>query len=209
MKTFGEHLRHARKVRKKTIKDLSEETKIKKIFLSAIENQRWTELPDYSSVQGFVKSISNTLDLNTKNVIALLKRDYPPKLLKTNPKKQEIKKEFRFGPRLAFLTGVILIIIFILSYLGFQYFQFIAPPKLEVIRPTSGEIITKDILEVSGKTEPSISITVNDQPAFVDDEGNFYTELEVSPSLKKIEVTAKSRSGQETKQFVTVKIPEE
>lgn len=205
MKTLGDHLRQVRKVRKITIKDLSEKTKIKKSFLSAIEKGHWNKLPEFPIVVGFVKSISNALDINTESLVKLLKRDYPPKELKVNPN-PEIKKEFRFGPRLAFLSGVVLIVLAILGYLAFQYSQFIKPPKLKVNTPTEDQIVFENVLVVSGETEPNVSIIVNDQPAFVDEEGNFYTELDVTGNLEIVDIVAKSRSGQETKQVINVKI---
>jgi len=205
METIGKQLKYIRKVRRKTIEDLSNETKIKKIFISRIEKEQWHLLPEYPVVLGFVKSISNALDLNTQNVVALLRRDYPPQQLDVNPK-PEIKEEFRWGPRLTFLAGVTVVIVAIIGYLVFQYFRFLAPPKLIVSQPENNTVISTPLIEVSGMTDSDVSVTVNDQPAFVDDEGNFYTEIEVGESLSELEVIATTRSGQETKRTINVNI---
>lgn len=205
MKTIGQHLRDIRKIRKKSIEDLANQTKIKTKFIHLIEDEEWGKLPEYPVVLGFVKSISNALDINTQSIVALLKRDYPPQKLTVNPR-PEIKEEFSWGPRLTFLAGVTAVLIMVIAYLIFQYFRFLAPPSLKIERPSEGQIISDPVVEIAGKTNSDVSVIVNDQPAFVDEEGNFYTEIEATESLSQIEVIATSRSGQETKEVISISI---
>lgn len=205
MKTLGDHLKNIREVRNISLAKLSEMTKIKKRFLSAIEEGQWEKLPELPIVVGFVKSIANVLDVNSDALVSLLKRDYPPKDIKVNPN-PEVPKEFRIGPKHLFFSGVSLIIISIVAYLIFQYSQFTRPPMLDVISPQDGQEIFTEVLSVNGLTEESASVIVNDQPAFVDTDGNFYTEIKVTDSLETIEVIAKSRSGRESRQTIKVKI---
>lgn len=205
MKTIGATIKQVRKIRKLSIKELSEKTKIRETFIRDIEHEKWARLPEYPVVLGFIKSISNALEINTKNVVALLRRDYPPQKLIINPK-PDPKPEFRWNPKLTFFTGVGIVLAVVIGYLVFQYSQFVRPPALDVIRPTEGQVVSGQSLEVSGTTDPNATVTVNDQPAYVDDSGHFYTELEISDQTSNIVVAAKSRSGKESREVRKINV---
>lgn len=207
MTTIGGYIKHARQVRKKTLEDLSDDTKIKQSFLKAIEREEWKRLPEFPVVLGFVKSIANALNLNTENLVAILKRDYPPQKLEINPR-PEPKQEFRWSPKLTFFLGVSLVLIGVIGYLIFQYAGFLKAPSLEILRPEANQMVFGSSLEVSGITEPDTSVVVNTQPAFVDEEGRFYTELNVNRDVSAIEVIAKSRSGKETRKSINIQVQE-
>lgn len=205
MSTIGEYIKQARLVRKKSIKDVADETKIKETFLKSIESERWKELPEYPVVLGFIKSISNALNLNKENLVAVFRRDYPPQKLEINPR-PEPKKEFSWSPKLTFALGIGIILVVVLGYLGLQYASFLKPPILEVIKPEQGAVIFSKNIEVSGLTEVDATVFVNSQPAFVDDKGRFYTEIEAKPETVTLEIVAKSRSGKETRKTVNITI---
>src|SRR3989344_5479717 len=105
MRTIGSFLGKARKLKGLSIDDLSEETKIKKIFLYSIEAGQWHKLPEFQVVLGFVKSIASVLGLDREEAVALLRRDYPPQKVRVDPK-PDISREFRWSPRLTFLLGI-------------------------------------------------------------------------------------------------------
>ena len=85
MKNIGEVIKQTRIKKKLSREKLEAKTKIKKEFIEGIENLKWEALPDYSVVSGFVKSIAGALDLDKKHLSALLRPDYPPKILKLLP----------------------------------------------------------------------------------------------------------------------------
>lgn len=197
MDTIGQILKKARTRRRYSREKLEKITKIKKSFIEAIEKEDWQNLPEYPVVQGFVKSIALTLNLDRKQAIALLRRDFPPKKLNVNPK-PDISEKFNWSPKLTFFVGAVFVTVLVFVYLGFQYINFISPPKLEVLKPSDGEVITKKTLLVTGKTDADAVIRVNNQPVLVDDEGLFSSELEIYEGTGEIEVKAISRSGKET-----------
>jgi cytoskeletal protein RodZ len=197
MRTIGVILKEARVKKKLSIESLSVRTKIRREFLDAIEKEEWGRLPEFPVVLGFVKSIAGTLKFDTKAVAALLKRDYPPKALHVNPK-PDVSKSFVWSPKLTFLLGIVIVSLVVLGYLVFQYLGFISPPKLDIEFPTDDQVVTQTQVFVSGKTESSAVVKVNNQPVLVDDEGNFSTHIEVVPETKEVIIVAVSRSGKET-----------
>jgi len=197
MKSVGEIIKEARIKKKLSREKLEVRTKIKKEFIEALENSKWDLLPEYPVVLGFVKNIASNLGLKEANLIALLRRDYPPKTLPVNPK-PEIREKFKWSPRLTFITAAIFIFIIITFYLGLSYFNFIRPPSLEIKEPSENQLVDKNLLVVRGNTNPEAYVEINNQPVIVEEDGCFVTEIEISDETQEIVVVAKSRSGKET-----------
>lgn len=197
MKTAGEIIKEARIKKKYSRARLERETKIKKEFIEALEQEDWGRLPEYAVVSGFVKNLSEALNLDRRRMTAVLRRDYPPKTLDVNPK-PDVTNKFIWSPRLTFLLGVFIVIIVILGYLSLQYSRFVRPPHLEVFEPTEGQEVTDIKVLVSGKTDPDATVKINNQPILVSEEGDFEAEIEISENTQEIEVHSVSRSGKET-----------
>ncbi len=199
MKTVGAFLKEARRKKKYSIAEVEEETRIKRGYISAIEEGKWGVLPDYTVVSGFVKNLASFLGLDRNQAVALLRRDYPVKKTQVDVKpKSELERRFKIGPRLTFLAGVLLIGAAVLSYLGFQYLKFIRPPVLVISEPKEDQVVKERDLKVRGRTSEGTVVRINNQPVTVDEDGNFETVIEVSKETKEIVVKAVSRSGKET-----------
>jgi len=203
MRSIGEVIKQARSEKKFSLAKLEKETKIKKGFIEALEKGDWKNLPELPVITGFVKNIAGALKINKKQMVALLRRDYPPKKLRVNPK-PDVSDKFIWSPKLTFLIGSLTVFFTILTYLGFQYKSFTALPSLEIETPQENQVVTKNILTVSGLTDTETTIKVNNQPVLVDENGRFSAEIEVFEGTEKIVIKATSRSGKETE--VTRKI---
>ena len=206
MKTIGDLLKEARVAKGLSKHELEEMTHIKATFIDAIEEANWEKLPEFNIVIGFVKSITHFINVDERQAVSLLRRDYPPLKQKIEQKKpKKINTRFFWGPRLTFLAGIIIILLIVLGYLGFQYKKFNSAPFLVINEPVEGQMITGHEARVSGKTDPDATILVNDQGVVVDNNGNFTTQIEILSTTKEIKVVAKSRSGKETTLSRTIK----
>ena len=197
MDTIGTVIKNARKKRRLSREHLEKDTKIKKEFIKAIEDEDWSGLPELTVVKGFVRNLAQVLNINEKRVLALLRRDYPPKALAVNPKK-EVFEKFVWSPKFTFFLGVVIIIVAVLGYLSFQYSRFISPPSLDVFSPREEEIVTSGKIIISGKTDTDAIIKANNQPLIVDEDGHFEGEIEIVEGTEEILIKATSRGGKET-----------
>ncbi len=198
MKTIGSFLKSARVEKSISFDELEERTHIRIAFLKALEEDRWDALPEYPVVQGFVKSVAAALVINREQAVALLRRDYPPKKLMINPKPDLPNKSSFMGQRLVFLATALVVFLIVGGYLFYQYKTFTSPPMLVVVSPVDGQVFTPPTAEVRGKTSSDATIRVNNQPTEIDDNGNFVTEIDISPELTQVEIKAITRSGRET-----------
>lgn len=207
MKTIGSILKSARKRHGLKIENLESKTKIKSEFIKALEKESWQELPEFAVVSGFVKNIANELGLNQEETMAFLRRDYPPRKPQINPKPDvQLTDRFSWSPRLTFIAGISALAFLIIFYLGFQYWQFTRPPSLQILEPEQNTLVSAGELVVRGKTKKGASVEVNNQPALVDEQGNFETIVEVDPETSEIQVKAVSRSGQQTLKKIAIKV---
>lgn len=197
MKTFGQIIGNARSEKKYSFQKLEEITKIKASFIEAVEKENWQALPAFPTVLGFVKSISSALGLDEKMIVAVLKRDYPPKTLNINPK-PDISSKRTWSPKITFILGIGLVVATLLGYLIFQYVSFISPPKINVISPVEGQVIDGNFVLVFGTTDNDVKITVDNQPVLVDNDGKFSADVKISSTTTNIIIKAVSRSGKET-----------
>lgn len=197
MKTIGKLLHETRVEKRYSLGTVAQKTRIRREFIGAIEKENWGALPEFPVVVGFVKSISGSLGISTRQAVALLRRDYPPKPLPINPK-PDVGNKFSWSPKLTTLVGVGAVLVLILGYLGFQYVKFISPPSLEVDAPKENQVITSRNLDVVGKTDSDATITVNNQQALVGDDGKFQTQVSIFEGTTDVVIKATSRSGKET-----------
>lgn len=203
MKTIGQIIEEARNGKKYSLAHVEGLTKIKTSFIDAIEKEDWNLLPAFPTVLGFVKSLADVLSLDQNMAVAVLKRDYPPKKLRINPK-PDVPSKLTWSPKLTFIIGTAAITIVILGYLIFQYIRFISPPFLSVESPKEGQQVSIGTILVFGNTDTDTKVTVNNQPVIVDENGKFSTSLEVSADTSEVTITSSSRSGKTT--IVTRKI---
>lgn len=197
MKSIGEIIKEARLGKKLSVSSLERITKIKTGFLLSLENEEWDKLPPFPTVLGFVKSVAKPLGLNESSTVAILKRDYPPKKEAINPK-PDVTTKFTWGPKLTFIIGIVLVAGALLWYLITQYINFISPPKLKVDSPKDGERIEANFVAVTGETGADATLTVNNQPVIVDQNGHFSASIGITNETREIEIKAQGRSGKET-----------
>lgn len=197
MRTVGKIIKDLRVSKGYSLEELENRTKIKKIFLSAIEKENWNALPEFPVLAGFVRSIAHTLDTDANQLVAFLRRDSPPRTVNINPK-PDIGNKFRIRTRLMFILVTAPVVLAVVGYLAYQYFLFISPPTLSLELPPEGFVATEGVVDVKGMTSQDATIKVNNQPVVVDPDGNFSVEIEISETTREIEIKATSRYGKET-----------
>jgi hypothetical protein len=151
-----------------------------------------------------VKNLADTLDLDRTQAGALFRRDYPKVQAPASPKPDLPVRSVSINPVIGFIVTSLLLAFVVITYLVIQYINFNKAPSLHVDSPTESQVVTENQLTVKGKTDAGATVRVNNQPAFVDDEGNFETQIPLSDKTDnpdksgKIEIQAQSRSGKST-----------
>lgn len=207
---LGQRLHQERIRRGLSLQDVSRATKIQPSFIMAIEKGEYHKISSPSYAKGFVRNYAQFLGLPTKEVLALFRREFDTEksykvLPETYTKKQEIvvkRTKVRFT--LLALFGILLLGGVFLLY---QYRSAFFSPSLVVETPTDA-IQTASEIVVTGKTEPSATLTVNNEPVALDPEGNFRKTITVFPGKSVIVVRSVNRLGKVSVLEKTVEVKE-
>lgn len=207
----GQKLKEKRQEKGLSLEEVSESTKIRINFLSAIEKGDYLKLPSVAYAQGFVRNYARFLGINEKQAMALFRREFDEdkhfRVLPAGFAKDEVvisKVRSKSTFLLVFLT-----IFFLFGYIAFQYRSALFRPDLKVNSPKKAEVLTKTRIPVSGKTDSSATVFVNGFPVSVDVNGEFKKTVVVFPGKSTISVKAVSRFGKENliEREVEVKTP--
>src|SRR6188474_2984044 len=78
MLTIGQRLNKEREARYLSIEKASEETRIRVVFLRALEADDYSVLPSAAQGRGFLRNYAAYLEINIDEVIAEMQRNAPP-----------------------------------------------------------------------------------------------------------------------------------
>lgn len=78
-------------------------------------------------------------------------------------------------------------------------------PSLEISEPQNNHVTPRDEIAVKGKTDPNVTVTVNDSPVIVDASGNFQTSVKLKEGENKIKIVVQDSAGNSDSKEVTVK----
>jgi len=116
--SLGEYLKKEREARSISLEEISKATKIRKVFLEAIEDGCIEKLPDEVFVKGFLHAYSKCLGLNNEEIVVRYK-SYIDSSKSAEEKETPPPQKSRFSMSLIIVSSVILFSIFcILIYLG-------------------------------------------------------------------------------------------
>lgn len=195
---MSERLKKARKEAGFSINDLSREAKVQSKYIELLEAGRIKELPAPVYMQGFLKKCARALRLEEKEILAEYRREagiFSPGLRPLSALKYP---KFFITPKTFSLALFILIGFFILIYLFFQFDNLVAAPEIILDYPSEDLMINRSSIELHGRSDPSAKLTVNGEQLYVEDDGSFRQEINLSPGLNILKIQAANRFGKKT-----------
>lgn len=209
--TLGEKLKRIRSEGRISLSEVSKNTKIQVKYLEYIEAGQYDKLPADVYVKGFLRSYANFLGVNEGVFLKLFEREKNiDSNIKKNGQKEKTEEKINLS-RFAFTPKILAVaIVSVLIIGGFYYFYrelqgFTATPKLVIIKPVDGEVISGRATYVSGRTEKGASVFINDQPVIVKDNGDFSENINLSSGANHIVVRAKNKFGKESVKSLNIK----
>lgn len=208
MRTVGQILKEGREQKVYTLEQVEKAIKIRKEFLVALETDNYKKLPPPTFVRGFIKNYANFLGLDSSKLLAIFRREFAedrhmPYVMDAFSNPVENPK-FKFAPNQLLGAVVVLIVISFFVYLWMQYRGLAGAPQLTVISPQDQMTVSDPSLEVIGKTDPEVKVSVNSQEIQVQSDGNFKEQITLSSQVNKITIDAVSKFNQKTEVERTV-----
>lgn len=184
-----------------TLQDIARATKIRTVFLSAIEKGDYQKLPSGSYTQGFIRNYAEYLGLPKRETLALFRREFDDqKAYKVLPDGFSKGKEFSVNRfKLQEMSVAIILLFFLaLTYIVFQYRYAIINPPLEVYLPRENSLVSSTEITVSGKTDLNALVYINNSPISLNKEGVFKKTIDLFPGKRTIIIKSINRFGKET-----------
>lgn len=198
-KTIGEILKEQREEHHLSRGQLAQMTRIREEYLTALENNKFTDLPAATFVKGYIKTYAKVFGFDHQPLLALLRRDYkesavgtlvPREFIKPVLKRREIWTPVTFA-----FFGLGAMFVTLVLYVAVQWYNIQRPPYLEVTAPEENAFVASQI-EVKGQTVVDAVVSVNAQPVAIQPTGEFQTEIYIPrEGIHTISIEAVDRRG--------------
>lgn len=203
MRTVGQILKEEREKRFFTLEEVEKSTKIRKELLQALEAGQYNKLPPATFVQGFIKNYGKFLGLNTEKLLSYFRREFsenknPPRVLDSLKNPIE-NKNLRLTPSRILMGVIFTLVLVFFVYLWFQYRSLVGAPTLDINQPIDQSTVNINEVQVLGKTDSEVKVTINDQEIPIDQDGRFSQSIKLSENVNNIIITATSKGGKQTK----------
>jgi len=177
----------------------SQELKIQKKFLEALESGDFRIFSSGVHLTGFIKSYAKFLGLKEEEVLAFYRRDFDSDLLKPSYAKMRTGR-FDF-PRpertLWLLVGLAVFIFF--GYLLFKYYTYFRPPSLSIFNPSGDAVIKNTQILVQGRVCSQCFLKLNDQEINVEADGSFTANINLKVGTNLLNFVGINKAGKESR----------
>jgi len=195
---LGQRLKEERLFKNLTIDEVAKATKIRSQFITAIEQSNYKKLPSKAYAQGFVKNYVSFLGLPLKESMAMFRREFDEReyvdVLPESFTKQKTIPLHRINWYRT-VIGTVVILLGLICFLFFQYRAALFDPSLSLTVPNENATVTKETIQVIGTTNTNVTISVNNDAAYVDSNGHFIKNITVFPGKNVITVVATNKFG--------------
>lgn len=211
--SVGGRIAAARKQADKTIAECSKRLAIPQRYLQAIEQEKLSILPGLIYEKNFIKRYAEFLRVRPQPLI----KDWVKLRQGEIESKPEFVSRVRWwhliqGPllwRRVVLAGMVLSLA---GYIGNQLIEMASPPQLVIEAPSTGQVVVKPNITVTGKVAKSATLEVNGQLVATDDSGSFNVPVILEPGSNTIRAVAEKKYGKpsiiERQVFLSPKTPQ-
>ena len=204
MRTVGEILKSAREKASLSYSDIEQSIKIRADNLELLEKNDFSKIRGGGIIaRGFIKNYAEFLGLSAKDSLAIFRRDFQEaetgEIVPRGMVKPFKTPKFAWTPKLTAGFGLVFVFLLLAGYLFYQYFLFLASPRLSLSSPGNGALEKQSVVMVVGKTDPDASLFIDKKIKSVDEDGSFKEEVVLSPGENEIVIEAVSRKGKTSK----------
>ena len=208
--TLGEKMKKLRGDLRLSLPEVSKATKIQVKYLEYLESGEYQKLPADVYVRGFLRSYARYLNIDEQAFIRQYdrERNIQQNLGHEQPKDQ---KATDFSTSSLVITPRTLVMLFIVLSVGGAFFylyrefrSFAAEPRLMILEPADKTVLEASEVVIRGKTDKGARVSINNQPVFVEGEGEFSDKLILQPGLNTVTVVAVNRFDKERSETISL-----
>ncbi|MDG1949642.1 MAG: helix-turn-helix domain-containing protein [bacterium] len=194
--TLGVKLKALRRSANFTLTEMASRTKIQKSFLKALEEGRYSELPDPVYTRNFLRIYVRALEANETYFLEQFESECGTCDFMKNarlPRRRAQALQFLVASRFVKVFAVAAMALVISGYIGYQVRAIILPPELMVVSPSDGIMTDDAMIAVSGSAEPGTQVTINGQGVLLSQDGDFEVDIALERGVNVIIVESARR----------------
>ncbi len=171
--TVGEFLKNARAKKEVSLNEAEKKIKIRAKFLSLIEENRWNSFSSKIYIEGIIKNYAEYLNLDPVKMLAFFRRDYE-RHEEIKFKKKVPSAYLRPETRKYAVLAIVSVFILFFAYFAYQVQQYISPPQLTFISPSSSQQqFTESRIKIYAKVDKDAQITIFGERIYPNKDGVF------------------------------------
>lgn len=216
--SIGDRLKRARTRQKFSIGEVEEATKIRSKFLLALESDSWEQIPSEVYGRGYLEAYATFLKLSVDEVMrdydkmkTVFARHCQESRVDLAPKNTVVMPRFTLTPKFLLIVLLAFGLLGFASVIGYQLKHYLNKPYLELLTPANaqgesnpGLVVTTEMMNVTGRTEPGAVVHVNGKLATMKNDGTFSLPLDLQKGVNAIVAEAVSQSGRTTTEVSSV-----
>ena len=197
--SLDELLRQKRLALNWSLAEVEGKTGIKVKNLKALEDGDYHALPAPVYVQGYLKNLARLYGLEFARMLALYREEQSLQSLKVDASKLQPQaltaNRVTITPKTLTTAVLSLALVSIAIYMTGQISRVTAAPEIVVTSPDENLQTTQTAIAVSGRTDPTATLTINNQAAPLDGRGHFNQTVYLNLGENDIVIKASNRFG--------------
>ena len=172
MLSVGKLLKDARERKKLSLHDVEKRIKVREQFIHALEEDKWDAFTSQIYITGILKNYARFLELDEPKILAFFRREYE-RIEETKFKEKISSSYLSSDSKKTIIAGFVFICILLVGYFSYQLFQYLKPPTIQILSPTSNTFKRELTIKIIGKTEKEAEVTIMGERVYQDKEGMF------------------------------------
>lgn len=200
MKTVGEILRETRVKKGMRLEDAAASIKVKPEYLIALEASDYQRLGAAPYIKGLIRAYGLYLGLEPVEILAFFRREFDEAKVKLKkiPPQPLNRSPLIIAPASLILSLTGILIGLFLLFLTWQYLRFANAPVLLISSPSEGQISDRPFVNVIGRTDPDVRLSINGEEALVSEKGTFEKTITLNSGLNTLRISAINKLKKET-----------
>lgn len=203
MITAGKLLKNKRLEKGIAIEKAERETRIRKKYLEAIEEDNWQIFSSAVYISGAIKTYSKYLEVDEDKSLAYFRRDFEKSETHTFNKKISSLELLPETKKILILSLSFIFILF-LSYFGYQFYRYMRPPEIIIITPEKRVFRNVSKITVSGKTDKQSIVTIYNEVIYPDKEGFFKYDFPLKKGSNVLKIDVVGPNGKQSQKIINI-----
>ncbi len=212
VKSLGEDLVKARRTLNLTLLAVEKKIGITRRYLEALENNDWESLPGEVYAKNWLKKYVSFLGLNWDEVRVKFEEEMKSQEVWPETGRDKfgvVRKRLVVLPKLLKSFVIILAVVVVVGYLGWQVWSLLSPPELKLVYPADNYVTVNKSVKILGKTEEGVGLSLNDKEIAAEGDGWFKVDIDLNKGLNVIKIEAKKSYGRSRVEYLRIIVEEE